>query len=84
MSISFYRDKVQKLQQMLDNKDEEIKRLTNELFLCQETKKAESVAVTKGNSTRTPRVVFEDANVATILKGRAKAMKMYTEKKRDE
>jgi len=84
MSISFYKDKVQKLQQMIDNKDEEIKRLTNELFLCQETKQAESIAVTKGNSTRTPKVEFENSNVATILKGREKAMAMYTEKKRDE
>ncbi len=83
MSMSFYRDKIQKLQQMLDNKDEEIKRLTNELFLCQETKQTKSVAITKGNSTQTPLVEFENSNVATILKGRLKAMKMYTEK-RDE
>lgn len=83
MSMSFYREKIQKLQQIIDNKDEEIKRLTNELFLCKETKEAESVATTKGNSTRTPKVVFENSNVATILEGRAKAMAMYTEK-RDE
>ena len=83
MTTKGYKEKIQLMQQLIDRQEEQIQYLNNELFLCKESKKEER-AVTKGNSDATPRVKFESANVATVLKGRIKAMQMYTEKKRDE
>ena len=71
------------MQQLIDKQEEQIQYLNNELFLCKEGKKEER-ATTKGNSNATPRVEFESPDVATILKGRIKSMKIYTEKNRDE
>ena len=82
-SLKNYKQKIQLMQQLIDKQEEQIQYLNNELFLCKETRK-EQRTLTKGNSDATPRVKFESPNVATILKGRIKAMKMYTEKNRDE
>ena len=88
MTTKYCKDKILKLQQELDEKDDEIKRLNNELLLCKETKKTTKPQkkypknLTKGNSTITPMVKFESPDVGGILKGRIKAIKLYTEKKR--
>lgn len=79
-----YKEKIQLMQQLIDRQEEQIQYLNNELFLCKETKKEKEKTLTKGNSNATPKVTFENSNVATILKGRIKSMKMYTEKNRDE
>ena len=86
MTTTFYKDKVIRLQQELDEKDDEIKRLNNELLLCKEVKKEVineyPKELSKGQTTTTPMIEFESPDVATILKGRIKSMKMYTRKKR--
>ena len=45
MTTTYYKDKVIKLQQELDKRDEEIKRLNNELLLCEESKKNPDVGL---------------------------------------
>jgi hypothetical protein len=82
MTTNGYKEKIQLMQQHIDKQEEEIKRLNNELLLCQEVKKEYPKELSKGNVTATPMVKFESPNVASILKDRHKAMKMYTEKKR--
>jgi hypothetical protein len=79
MTTTFYKDKVIKLQQILDDKDDEIKQLKNELLLCQETKEYPK-ELSKGNKTITPLPRFEPPNVATILEDRIKAMNNYSKK----
>tara|TARA_R100001530_G_C4217517_1_gene129049 strand:- start:227 stop:487 length:261 start_codon:yes stop_codon:yes gene_type:complete len=79
MTTTFYKDKVIKLQQMLDEKDDEIKRLNNELLLCQESKEYPE-ELSRGNKTATPLPRFEPPDVATILEGRIAAMKRYNKK----
>ena len=83
MTTTFYKDKVIRLQQELDEKDDEIKRLNNELLLCQETKKYPK-ELSKGNKTATPLPRFEPPDVATLLEGRIAAMKRYEEKERNK
>jgi len=83
MTTEDYKKKIQLMQQLIDKQEEQIQYLNNELFLCKESKKEER-AITKGNSDATPRIKFESPDVATILKGRIKSMKIYTEKNRDE
>ena len=57
-------------------------------MLCKEINKEDKPEkkspkkLTKDNITATPMVKFESPDVATILKGRIKSMKMYTRKKR--
>ena len=82
MTTKYCKDKILKLQQMLDEKDDEIKMLKNELLLCQETKEYPS-ELSKGNKTATPLPKFEPPDVATILEGRIAAMKRYEEKERN-
>ena len=82
MTTNGYKEKIQLMQQHIDKQEEEIARLNNELLLCQEVKKEYPKELSKGNVTATPMVKFESPNVASILKDRYKAMKMYTEKKR--
>ena len=79
MTTTFYKDKVIRLQQELDEKDDEIKQLKNELLLCQETKKYPK-ELSKGNKTATPLPRFEPPNVATLLEGRIEAMNNYNRK----
>ena len=80
------KEKIQKLQQFIDKQEEQIRYLNNELFLCKEGKKESKKEypkeLSKGNTTATPMVKFESPDVATILKGRINAMKLYTRKKR--
>jgi len=83
MTTEDYKKKIQLMQQLIDKQEEQIQYLNNELFLCKESKKEERT-ITKGNSDATPRIKFESPDVATILKGRIKSMKIYTEKNRDE
>ena len=82
MTTEGYKEKIQLMQQHIDRQEEEIQRLNNELLLCQETKPIKPKLLSKGNSTATPVVQFESPDVAHILEGRIKAMKMYTRKKR--
>ena len=79
MTTKYCKDKILKLQQMLDEKDDEIKRLNNELVLCQETKEYPK-ELSKGNKTATPLPRFEPPNVATLLEGRIEAMNNYNRK----
>ena len=79
MTTKYCKDKILKLQQMLDEKDDEIKMLKNELLLCQETKEYPS-ELSKGNKTATPLPRFEPPDVATILEGRISAMKNYNKR----
>ena len=83
MTTTFYKDKVLRLQQIIDNKDDEIKRLNNELLLCKETKEYPK-ELSKGNKTATTFPTFEPSDVATLLEGRIAAMKRYEEKERNE
>ena len=84
MSTSFYRDKVQKLQQIIDKKDEIIQHLENELLLCKESKKTiqteEQLRKWEINTTPTPK--YEQSSINRMLKGKDKAMIKFTEKKR--
>ena len=81
MTTKYCKDKILKLQQMLDETDDEIKRLNNELLLCQETKEYPK-ELSKGNKTATPLPRFEPPNVATLLEGRIEAMNNYNRKLR--
>ena len=86
MTTKGYKEKIQLMQQHIDRQEEQIQYLNNELFLCKETKKKPEEEypkeLSKGNITATPMIKFESPDVASILKGRIKAMKMYTRKKR--
>ena len=79
MTTKYCKDKILKLQQMLDEKDDEIKMLKNELLLCQETKEYPK-ELSKGNRTVTTLPRFEPPNVATLLEGRIEAMNNYNRK----
>jgi len=79
MTTKYCKDKILKLQQMLDEKDDEIKMLKNELLLCQESKEYPN-ELSKDNKTVTPIPRFEPPNVATLLEGRIDAMKNYNRK----
>ena len=89
MTTKGYKEKIQLMQQHIDKQEEQIIYLNNELSLCKETNKVKEPQkeypknLTKGNSTTTtPMVKFQTSDVASILEGRIKAMKMYTRKKR--
>ena len=82
MTTKGYKEKIQMLQQTIDKLEDKITMLNNELLLCKETKKEYPKELSKGNRTATPMVKFESPDVATILKGRINAMKLYTRKKR--
>ena len=81
MTTTFYKDKVLRLQQIIDDKDDEIKRLNNELLLCKETKEFPK-ELSKGTKTVTPLPRFEPPDVATLLEGRIDAMNNYNRKLR--
>ena len=81
MTTKYCKYKILKLQQMLDEKDDEIKQLKNELLLCQETKE-QPKELSKGNKTATPLPRFEPPDVATLLEGRIDAMNNYNRKLR--
>tara|TARA_R100000152_G_C6781753_1_gene217037 strand:+ start:3860 stop:4102 length:243 start_codon:yes stop_codon:yes gene_type:complete len=80
MTTKGYKEKIQILQQTIDRLEDRITHLNNELLLCKESNKIKSNS--KGNSNSTPMVKFSSPDVAGILKDRARAMKMYSEKKR--
>ena len=82
MTTKGYKEKIQMLQQTIDKLEDRVTMLNNELLLCKETKKEYPKELSKGNRTVTPPVKFESSTVASILKDRHKAMKMYSEKKR--
>ena len=77
--MTYYKDKVIKLQQIIDKKDDEIQHLKNELFLCEESKKTAGI-ISKGNMTATPIPKFSKPNIKKYLKGRAKALEAYAKK----
>jgi hypothetical protein len=79
MNTTYYKDKVIKLQQIIDKKDEEIKHLKNELFLCEESKKAAGI-ISKGNMSATPIPKFNKPNIKKYLEGRVKALEAYAKK----
>ena len=81
MTTKYCKDKILKLQQALDEKDDEIKRLNNELLLCKETKEYPK-ELSKGTKTATPLPRFEPPDVATLLEGRIDAMNNYNRKLR--
>jgi septal ring factor EnvC (AmiA/AmiB activator) len=83
MTTKGYKEKVQMLQQTIDKQEEEIIRLNNELLLCQETKKEYPKELSKGNMTATNMPIFEKPNITRILKDGVKAMKTFTDKKRN-
>ena len=80
---NFEKDKIQALQQKVDDLEKEIQFLNNELLLCKEIPK--DVGITsKGNMSATPMIKFENNRVETILKGADKAMKKYSKKERNK
>ena len=79
MSMTYYKDKIITLQQIIDKRDDEIKHLKNELFLCEESKKTAGI-ISKGNMSATPVPKFSKPNVKKYLKGRAKALEAYVKK----
>jgi len=81
--MTYYKDKVIKLQQMLDEKDTEIKRLTNELFLCQESQ-LERAKTSEDNASATPYPKFEARTLTSLIKGSKAAMKRFNRKKDTE
>jgi hypothetical protein len=78
MSTEFYKDKVQKLQQKVDEQYEMIKHLKNELLLCKEVDK--DTVISKGNMTATIPPKFEKTNLAKILKERRNAIRRRNKK----
>ena len=86
MTTKGCKEKIQRLQQYIDKQEEQIRYLNNELLLCKEIKKEPKKEypkeLSKGNVTATPMIKFESPDVAAILEGRIKAMKIYSEKKR--
>ena len=75
MSTKFCKDKIQKLQQKIDEQYEMIIHLKNELSLCKEVDK--ETVISKGRSTATIPPVFGErcTNFDEILKDREKAIK---------
>ena len=80
---NFEKDKIQSLQQKIDELEKEVQFLNNELLLCKEIPK-DSGIVSKGNMTATPMIAFENNRVRDILRGRHEAMKRYTAKERNK
>ena len=84
MTTEFYKDKVQQLQQKIDDQYEMIKHLKNELLLCKEVDK--DMIISKGRTTATIPPEFTIPSNATgmqlkrILKDREKAIKRMNEK----
>ena len=78
MSTEFYKDKVQKLQQKVDEQYVMIKHLKNELLLCKEVDK--NAIISKGKMTATIPPKFESTNLAKILKERRRAIKRRNKK----
>ena len=65
---NFEKDKIQHLQQKVDELEEKIQFLNNELLL------------NKKNSTTTPLPKFNKPDINRYLKGRAKALEAYSKK----
>ena len=78
---NFEKEKIQKLQQRVDELQEKVKHLDNELCLCKETKKYPK-NLSKGNRTTTPLPKFRPPSVAKLMYGRLKAMRAYSKRKR--
>mgnify|MGYP003139721237 CR=1 FL=1 len=83
MNMTYCKDKIQRLQQIIDEKDDEIKHLKNELFLCKESKKVEGI-ISKDNMSATPIPKFNKPNINKYLKGRAEALEAYAKKLNDK
>ena len=75
MTMEFYKEQVQKLQQKVDEQYEMIKHLKNELLLCKEVD--EDTIISKGKSTATIPPVFREkcTSFDDILKDREKAIR---------
>ena len=75
MVTKFYKDKVLKLQQKIDEQYEMIIHLKNELSLCKEVDK--ETVISKGRSTATIPPIFGEkcTNFDEILKDRERAIK---------
>ena len=84
MTTEFYKDKVQQLQQKVDEQYEMIKHLKNELLLCKEVDK--NMIISKGRTTATiPPEFSVPSNVhglqlERILKDREKAIERLDKK----
>mgnify|MGYP003149467704 CR=1 FL=1 len=84
MSTEYYKDKIQKLQQKVDEQYEMIKHLKNELLLCKEVDK--DAVISKGRMTATIPPKFEGItrgwprNMASILEDREIAIKKNNKK----
>ena len=76
---SFEKDKIQSLQQKVDELEEKIQFLNNELLLNKELKKDIGL-ISKKNSTTTPLPKFNKPDINRYLKGRAKALEAYSKK----
>jgi hypothetical protein len=79
MNTTYCKEKIVSLKKIIKEKDEEIKHLKNELFLCEESKKTAGI-ISKGNMSATPVPKFSKPNVKKYLKGRAKALEAYVKK----
>jgi hypothetical protein len=89
MTVEFYKDKVQKLQQEVDKQNETIKHLKNELSLCDEAiNRADDVIdignkiISKGRTTATIPPIFREksTNFNGILQDREKAIQKINKK----
>ena len=78
MSTEFYKDKVQKLQQKIDEQYEMIKHLKNELLLCKEVDK--DTVISKGRMTTTIPPKFDKPNINKIIEDREQAIKRRNKK----
>ena len=78
MTTKFCKDKIQKLQQKIDEQYEMIKHLKNELLLCKEVDK--DTIISKGNMTMTLPPKFEGKQLYRIMKDREKAIKRLDKK----
>tara|TARA_R100000152_G_C6780699_1_gene213789 strand:+ start:3518 stop:3772 length:255 start_codon:yes stop_codon:yes gene_type:complete len=79
MNTTYCKEKIVSLKKIIKEKDEEIKHLKNELFLCEESKKKAGI-ISKGNMTATPVPKFSKPDMKKLLKGRAKALEAYAKK----
>tara|TARA_R110002020_G_scaffold259996_1_gene474179 strand:+ start:8060 stop:8326 length:267 start_codon:yes stop_codon:yes gene_type:complete len=76
---NFEKDKIQSLQQKIDELEEKIQFLNNELLLNKELKK-DIKLISKKNTTATPLPKFYKPDVNRYLKGRAKALAAYSKR----
>tara|TARA_R100000781_G_scaffold113731_1_gene82875 strand:+ start:360 stop:617 length:258 start_codon:yes stop_codon:yes gene_type:complete len=78
---SYEKEKIQKLQQKIDELEDTIQHLNNELLLCREAKDYPA-ELSKGNKTMTPLPRFTPPSVTKILAEGKKAMKRWSKRKK--